>query len=279
MTTLFLPSKAAISAANIPPLTHVEAGKLSQETYARLLAVLESLSEQDWEQPTYCTEWNVRDMAAHLAGAVTGSCSVKEFLRQNVTHPSLRQYAMPVDGTNKLQIAERVGKTTAELVAEFRQNGQTAVHNRHKLPWFLRKLPIPMGPSLGIRPLEYLMDTLYPRDQWMHQYDLCAATGKEMIGTPEHDGRIVALVVRDVAQKLQPQLASRSLLVHLTGPAGGNYHLGRPSAPDCTLEIDTFDFNLRASGRISVAEAWAKTAVSGNNTTATWFLTNCEVMY
>jgi uncharacterized protein (TIGR03083 family) len=265
--------------ADIPKVTHPEAGSLSQTEYERVLILLASLSDSDWQQPTYCTAWRVREMVAHLAGAVAGSGSYAEFIRQNITNPYSKESVEPVDGTNRLQIEERTTKSTAELVAEFRQKGQIAVNNRQKLPWIVRKIHAPMGDTLGLTPIEYLMDTLYPRDQWMHRYDICAATGKEMVITPKHDGRIVALVLRDVHKKLRKQLASRSMLLRLAGAAGGDYYFGRQSTPECTLEMDTFDFNLRASGRITVGQASSRTAVSGDTTVANWFLTNCEVVY
>ncbi len=264
---------------SIPRLTHAEAGVLAQTEYERTLKVLESLAGDDWVQPTYCTAWTVRDMVAHLAGAVTGSTTAREFIRQNITNPYLRDVADPVDGINRLQIEERAGRTTAQLVQEFRANGQVAVHNRQKLPWLVRKLRAPMGPALGFTALEYLLDMLYPRDQWMHRYDLCAATGKPMLVTPEHDGRITALVLRDIARKLEGQLAQRGLVVRLTGKLGGEHLFGGAAAPACTLAIDGFDFHLRASGRISAEEALGRTAVGGDHATARWFLNSMEVVY
>jgi len=58
--------------ADIPSLTHTEARELAQTEYERVLSLLQMLEGDDWQQPTYCTEWNVREMVAHLAGAVTG---------------------------------------------------------------------------------------------------------------------------------------------------------------------------------------------------------------
>lgn len=263
--------------ADIPKLTHAEAGPLAQTEYERLLAVLETLSGDEWQQPTYCSEWNVRQMVAHLAGAVAGSSSFAEFKRQNIDAPYGDEVDEPVDGTNRLQIEERADKTTDELVAEFRELGQVAVHNRQKLPWIVRKIRVPMG-SLGFASFEYLMDTIYPRDQWMHRYDICAATGKEMVVTPEHDGRIVALVLKDIARKLSKQLGNRTILLRLTGKVTAVYQFGQ-GTPDCEIDIDFFDFNLRASGRISAEEALGKTAVSGDHAAAEWFIHNCEVMY
>jgi uncharacterized protein (TIGR03083 family) len=262
---------------DIPKLTHAEAGSISQTEYERLLVVLEALSGSDWEQPTYCSEWDVRDMVAHLAGAVAGSSSFAEFKRQNIDAPYGDEVDEPVDGTNRLQIEERAEKTTAELVTEFRELGQVAVRNRQKLPWIARKLRAPMG-SLGFASFEYLMNTIYPRDQWMHRYDICVATGQEMVTTPEHDGRIVALVLKDIHKKLHKGLRECTILLRLTGAVAGEYVFGR-GMPNCDVAIDFFDFNLRASGRISAKGVAEKTAVTGEEAAAEWFIRNCEVMY
>lgn len=263
---------------DIPACSHAEMGQLSQVEYARVLALLETLTGADWQQPTYCTEWNVRDMVAHLAGSVTGSSSFAEFKRQNVSNPYLKEFDDPTDGTNKLQLEERTNKTTAELVAEFRQNGQIAVKNRQNLPWLVRKIHMPMGP-LGFASFEYLMDVIYPRDQWMHRYDICAATGKQMVVTAEHDGRIIELVLLDIAKKLRKTLGKHTIVLQLTGALQAEYQFGNKPIPDCTVVMDLFAFNLRASGRISTEKALENTAVTGDTATAAWFLQNIDVPY
>ncbi len=264
----------AQKASDIPPVTHAEAGKLSRTEFERVLAVLELLEGDDWQQQTYCTEWKVREMVAHLAGSMTGSTSLSEFLRQNVRHPYVKEAENSVDGTNRLQIEERANKTTAEIIDEFRQNGPVAIRNRQKLPWLVRQIPIP-----GVGNFGYLMDIIYPRDEWMHRYDICAATGKKMVITPEHDGRLLDLVLLDIAKKLKKQLAGRTIVLQINGALNGTYQFGHNAEPDCTLAIDLFAFHLRASERISAEEAVRRTAVSGDKTTAHWFLSNVTVLY
>jgi uncharacterized protein (TIGR03083 family) len=213
-------------ASEIPPVAHAEAGRLSRTEFERVLALLEALEGADWQQPTYCTEWNVRDMVAHLAGSMTGSTSLREFVRQNVTHPYVKAAANSVDGTNRLQIEERANRSTAEVIAEFRQKGPIAIKNRQKLPWLVRQIPIPVVGNFG-----YLMDIIYPRDEWMHRYDICAATGKQMVITPEHDGRILNLVLLDIAKKLKKQLVGRTIELHITGALNGTYQFGSSTEP------------------------------------------------
>ena len=82
--------------------------------------MLEALDGDDWQQPTYCATWTVRDMVAHLAGAWAGWSSWAEFRRQVIQNPYLNETGQQVDGINKRQILDRAERTPAELVAEFR---------------------------------------------------------------------------------------------------------------------------------------------------------------
>lgn len=265
-------------AETVPAVTRDEAAALAQTEYERLLALLETLSGDDWRQPTYCDAWDVREMTAHLAGAVTGWSSLGDMLHQTVRNPHLFKLEEPVDGINKLQVEERAADAPAELIAEFRRNGPRAIANRRKLPWLLRQIRMPLGVT-GVGSLAYLADTIYPRDQWMHRYDLCAATGKPMKLTAAHDGRMVALVMRDVARKLRKARWGRTVALRLTGVAGGDYLFGPGSTPDCAIISDQFDFNLRASGRLSVEAIWPHLTVNGDETAARSFLASCEVLY
>ncbi len=276
--TIALGATAVKNALNIPKLTHAEAGVLSRTEYERVLAVLESLDGDDWTRPTYCTEWDVHDMVAHLSGSVTGSASFAEFKKQYLTNPYLRQVDKLEDGINRLQVEERADKAGAELVAEFRHNGPIAISKRQGLPWLVRKIPLPMG-TLGFSPLEYLMDTIFPRDEWMHRYDICAATGKRMVVTADHDGRLVALIVRELALRLKKEMGRRAVLLRLVGAIEGEYLFGGGATPDCTIELDVFDFNLLASGRIMADEAMDRAVISGDTAVAHWFLAHTEVPY
>ncbi|HSH77310.1 MAG TPA: hypothetical protein VLA19_02120, partial [Herpetosiphonaceae bacterium] len=167
----------------------------------------------------------------------------------------------------------------AELMAELRTVGPRAIATRQRLPAILRALRLPF-PVIGLARLDYLTDLIYPRDMWMHRLDICRATGREMVQTAEHDGRIVALVVRDLGQTLARRLKGAAVVYELTGPAGGAWRIGS-SAPAATIRMDTLDFNLLASGRLTPGDARARpdTAVSGDPNVAAWALDNTSVLY
>ncbi len=268
-----------LSARKIPALSHTESGNLAMTEYERVLTVLESLEGDDWKQPTFCTKWNVRDMVAHLAGACAAYASWAEFRRQMIQNPYSKEVEVQVDGINQCQLMDRADRTPSELVAEFRDVGPKAIRTRQRLPWILRSLIIPFGPPLGTKPVHYLTDTVYTRDQWMHRYDLSHATGKAMTVSAEHDGRIVALVVRDLAELLARQLEGRSVDLILTGSLEGSYRLGSEDDTSCSISMDVFDFALLTSDRITPAEASERIYVDGNTEFAKAVLTNFSVPY
>ena len=61
---------AARAVEEIPVLDHDEAMTLAEAEYARLLALADGLSPQDWRRPTDCTGWDVWDVVGHLLGMV-----------------------------------------------------------------------------------------------------------------------------------------------------------------------------------------------------------------
>jgi hypothetical protein len=86
-----------------------------------------------------------------------------------------------------------------------------------------------------------LFEVILTRDTWMHRVDITRATGREMILTPGHDGRIVEDCVLDWATK-----HGRPFRLVLGGPAGGRFDVGT-GGPH--MEIDAVEFVRALSGR------------------------------
>ena len=267
------------NALAIPRLTHAESGRLASAELERVLVVVDALTEEDWRQPTDCTAWTVREMVAHLAGSCAAFASRAEFVRQMVRNPYLRTEKVLVDGINRRQVEDRAGKSTTALVAELREVGPKAIWNRQRTPWVVRQVPIPLGPPKGFGSLGYLLDTLYPRDEWMHRADLCRATGRPLAIAPAHDGRISALVLRDLAQNHQRNGDRATVDLVLTGPLGDAYRYGQGVQPDATLVLDGLQFHRLASGRITPAQAREIATIEGDETVAHRFLENCAIIY
>jgi uncharacterized protein (TIGR03083 family) len=231
-----------VDAATIPAIGREEMVGLATTEYARILTLLRDLDAGDWRSPTVCEGWTVHDMVAHLLGAAEANASLVENARQ-VVRGARRTRADDrplVDGINEVQIDDRDDLAPAELIERLAAVAPRAVRGRRRTPPPLRRVPVP-GPFGTSISLGFLVDIAYTRDQWMHRVDLAAATGRDLLLTADHDGRIVADIVRDwVATHGRP------VTLELAGPAGGSFRhdVGGPN-----LHLDAVAFCLAVSGR------------------------------
>ena len=211
------------------------------EEYRRLGALLDELSDDDWRRPTDCSEWDVREMVAHLVGAAEAGASMRALAHQARLGRRLRPGEPGVDGMNAVQVQERSDAAPDQLRRDLAAAGARGVRRRNGLPAALRALPIPFGPPLGTRPLGYLMDRIYTRDAWMHRIDIARATGRTPELTADHDGRIVADVVAEWART-----HGQPFRLILIGPAGGSWSAG---AGGEEITLDAVEFCRILSGR------------------------------
>lgn len=69
--------------------------------------------------------------------------------------------------------------------------------------------------------------------------------------------------MRDTARKLNGRLNGHTILLALTGTAGGTWKIGA-GAPDAEMEMDALDFNIFVSGRFSYTEGLQRARISGD---------------
>lgn len=268
------PTNAAIpNASDIPALGRAEAMAMATVELDLFVQLLESLDPEDWQKPTACTLWDVRQMVAHVAATAAGLAQRSEFMRQgspSAQRPYRKQGLDKLDAMNQLGVDDRAGRTHAELIGELREFTPRAIAIRRKLPGPLRALPIPLGLAfpfgkVWIR-LGYLTDLIMTRDMWIHRLDICRATDRQMVLSPEHDGRMTALVMRDLASRLTSKLDGRSVSYELSGPAGGSWRIGRAPEPAATLRMDALDFHWLAAARATADEVrrQGRVATSGD---------------
>lgn len=262
-------------AIQVPYVTADEAAQLLRTELGRMLTLLGSLEPEDWNKPTACTAWNVRDVLAHQAGGYASGISYLEMLRQYSHLPKNGQ--LPEDAINEHQLLERANKTPAELMTELRQVGPVAIerwaYHFNLIKWITATHKV--GGKLSIR---HLMWVTHSRDTWMHRLDISRATNRSFHQTPEHDGRITALVMRDVGLAMTGQGNLTPVVFNLTGIAGGFYQVGQ-GAPATTIEIDALEFNIYASGRMSYEQAVGKAIISGETVAGKSILKNILILY
>src|SRR5579859_1849770 len=121
-------------------ITGDEAWELAATEYRRMLELLRTLGDGDWTRPTDCTAWDVRAMLGHLVGAAEGHADPAQLVHQVRLGAKLLRRGeadghRPVDGANAVQVRERAGATTPELIARYERAIPKALRWRRRLRW------------------------------------------------------------------------------------------------------------------------------------------------
>jgi uncharacterized protein (TIGR03083 family) len=228
----------------IPPLEHEEAMRLAEAEIARVLALVDDLRPDEWQRPTDCTGWTVRDMLGHLLGMLELQADPEERQRQIKTAAELahRSGQLRLTEMTALQVREHADLSTDRLRRALHETAARGLAARHALPAELHAAPYdPELPGEGMWTLGYLFDVIHTRDPWLHRVDICRATSRDLLLTAEHDGRIVANVVADWAPR-----HGRPFVLELTGPAGATFTAGTDGPH---LQMDAIEFCRTLSGR------------------------------
>jgi uncharacterized protein (TIGR03083 family) len=236
-------------ADQVPAVGHDEAMRRTATENAGLLAQLRALTAEQWQAPTDCTGWTVRDIVVHLVASAQAQANPVEFARQvragrRLTGEIGGQHW--VDGVNEAQLRARTDWTPPMLPDLWQRHCAAALSARRRMPAPVRALPVlPIGTGLGVRigwqPLRYLVDMGFTRDVWMHRIDIARAAGLEPDLTAEHDGRIVADVHAEWSRR-----HGRPYALRLTGPAGAEFVAGHGGEPQA---VDAVEFARILSGR------------------------------
>jgi uncharacterized protein (TIGR03083 family) len=230
---------------------HETAMTLAAEEYSRFADLLAGLAQEDWQAPTSCAGWTVRDMAGHTLGMAELAASLPEMARQLIRagRAAKRSGKPQIDELTDLQVRKHQQLSEGDLVAAVQRIGPRAVAGRRRRPALMRSRTIvdqgPDGASPERWKVGFLTDTILTRDPWMHRSDIAHALGRPMELTREHDGVVVADVVAEWALRHGQPYA-----LVLTGPAGGRWSSGAAAE---AISLDAEEFCRIVSGRGSGA--------------------------
>ena len=229
----------------IPAIDRHEAATIAATEYQRFVDMLRTLGPDDWTRPTDCAAWDVRAMAGHTLGMMRDFTSLPKVMRRTraATKAAKAAGGPVIDSMTAMQVADTATLSNGALIAEAATTGPRAARWRTKTHPVVRMMPLKqeVGGQSETWRMGYLLDIVLTRDPWMHRVDISRATGRPLVLTPEHDGRIVADVVAEWARR-----HSRPFRLELTGPAGGSFTHG-DHGEDITL--DAVEFCRILSGR------------------------------
>jgi uncharacterized protein (TIGR03083 family) len=220
--------------------------RLAQTEYQRVTDAVDTLRPEDWSRPTDCTEWDVRQVVAHIIGQTNLFRTPLELARQSrAAKARQRPGLVGVDALTAMQVEERQHLRPEELRAELHRAGPRGAKGRRRIPGFLRRRPLPGEEVVNGAPeswsLGYVTDVILTRDTWMHRLDLARATGQDAVLTADHDGVIVADIVAEWTRR-----HGQPYRLELTGPAGGSW---RSDTSGEEIVMDAIDFCRVLAGR------------------------------
>lgn len=253
-------SAPAIAPAAPRTLSPSEASDLTAEQDRALIDMLRTLGPESWGATTDCAPWKVRDIVAHILGWAEALISFKEAGHQVVAgRRRAKELGNPVDAQNQVQVDERAHLSPEELVDRLEVTLPRFSRFCRRAGRIGRVLPLYDGTILGLTNVNYLLNTIFTRDHFMHRIDICRATGAELVV-----GRSEARLIEDVVCDWGRRRNVRAM-VGLTGPAGGTYLVG--PRPEASIEGDAIVFarvlagrgrpdELNLTGDVKRAEAW-----------------------
>jgi uncharacterized protein (TIGR03083 family) len=224
-------------------LGHQEAMGLAETEFARMVDQLRCLSGEDWHQPTVCELWDVRAMASHVLAMAEAQASMRQFAH-DFRAAGRRSGGKMIDAMTKVQVTERASMTPEAIVSRLASVAPKAVKARRRTPALVRHIVrMKQDPPFEAERWRFgfLVDKIFTRDTWMHRLDISRATGKTMVLTAAHDGRLVDDVVGEWGQR-----HGRPFSLTLTGTAGGQWRVGDQGEQ---LELDALDFCLTVGSR------------------------------
>ncbi|MEY2444330.1 MAG: hypothetical protein QOE00_910 [Ilumatobacteraceae bacterium] len=229
---------------DVQPIGRSEARALAQAENERMLELLRSLADDDWSKPTDCAEWDVRALAGHVLGGMEGFSSFGRLMGMMRAAKKEAGDGSFIDGMTRVQVRERAALSREELLRRLAEAGPRSARFRSRVPAPMRATSMKQELLSGQTErwkMGYLLDTILTRDTWMHRVDIARATGRELVLTTQHDGRIVADAVAEWARR-----HGRPFTLELTGPAGGSFSRGSGGE---AISIDAVEMCRIFSGR------------------------------
>lgn len=229
---------------DVPPISHAEAMVLARSQNDGLLRDLGQLAPADWDKPTDCVGWSVRDIVAHVLGWAEAMSNVKEGTGQTVQAVRRRKaFSNLIDAQNEVQVSARRWLSTEELLSRLEASLPRFVKVRSGAGRVLRRVPYFSGLT-GWTNLGFIADHIFTRDVLMHRIDIARALKTELVvGTDEQ--RVIEDCMREWADA-----SGADMTLELTGAAAGTYVAG--AGEEATLKGDSIDLLRYMTGRESL---------------------------
>ena len=258
---------------------------LFPELHAALLALLRELSTEEWQQPTACAGWSVKDVAQHLLGDDIGKLSAaRDGYRSGwfeVKHWD--ELVIAINQANEQWVCA-LSRISPQLLCEF-----LAITGSQISAYFATLDPYEIGSSVdwaGPEPAPVWLDLAREyTERWHHQQHIRDAVGKPGMKESRYLAPVLNTFLRALPHTFRAVDAPDDTVIRIqiTGDAGGNWFLHRsadtwqlyvaidhPTATTVTVEQERA-WRLLTRG-LSPAEIQSAVIIEGNKRLGQYFL-------
>ena len=223
---------------------------LFPEIHAGLIALLKSLSADDWQRPTVCSGWSVKDVAAHMLGGEIGNLSRRR--DSHVLAASINSFQELVaylqEYNESWVLAAR--RISPPLLIDLLEVTGVQLNS-----YFQALDPFAMGAPVswaGPDPAPVWLDVAREyTERWHHQQHVREAVGKPGLKEPRYFAPLLAAFIRALPRTYQeaPAGENTSVTVTIRGDSGGRWtilrqgghwklYTGAPEAPTAEAILD-----------------------------------------
>jgi uncharacterized protein (TIGR03083 family) len=258
------------------PVEPIFVSHLFPQMRAELLAILEDLSDDEWEYSTGCEGWTVRDVALHILGDDVGLLSgLRDHDGQRGQFDTWEELITFINAQNALWVNASRRISRRLLISLLALTGQQWADFAASLDPYADSGPIgwtgndsdPMWLHLARELTEY----------WMHHQHICKAVSRVSLKEAHFVHPVLSTLIHALPRTYRDTDALEGTTVRLvvTGQGGGEWHLVRegdkwrlyadtdsPPASTVIMDVDT-TWRLLTKG-ISPEKARSLTEITGD---------------
>lgn len=204
-----------------------------REARAAFAGYLAGLPEADWDGPTLCEGWSVKDLMSHTIG-----------IQADVAAQRLE--GVGTVEQNQRQVDERAAKSPKELLAEWEIEGKNLEEGVEALPDEMWNLEFTQNFTIG-QSLQRMVE-----DLWVHEQDIRIPRGDEPT-----TGRALISTLEVASRDLENRLPIHAPTVGKVSINAGEFSsvVAGPGTESVDVDGDIVTLGLVSVGRITLADA------------------------
>jgi uncharacterized protein (TIGR03083 family) len=201
---------------------------LFPEIHEKLIALLKNLSANDWQKPTVCTNWSVKDVALHLLGVDVGNLSRRR--DGNVSNASVNSWGELVTFVNDWN---QSWVSAADRMSPHLLIDLLVLVGSQMCEYFQELDPYSMGDAVvwaGPEPAPVWLDLAREyTERWHHQQHIRDAVRIPDLKQPKYFSPVLESFAWALPRTYYETIADEntSVTLTITGQAGGRWSVLR----------------------------------------------------